>query len=132
MKTVAKEQPAIASDQIKVSGEPAPYDGGTAATAAGHAAAQQVFTASSRAPSRFRGLGYLIVITTHGPGCHVSAPADGLAAAWRGSGRTCAAECSGRPSRRRRRWPSAWARSRETCIWEMPSWWPICAWVMSP
>ena len=28
-------------------------------------------------------------------------------------------------SRRWRRWPSARALSRETCIWEMPSCWPI-------
>ena len=33
--------------------------------------------------------------------------------------------CSSRSSRRVRRCPSARARSRETCIWEMPSRWPI-------
>jgi hypothetical protein len=31
-----------------------------------------------------------------------------------------------------RRYVSAWLNSRETCIWEMPSCWPISAWVKFP
>ena len=39
---------------------------------------------------------------------------------------------SGSSRIRCRRKPRAWASSRDTCIWDMPRWRPISAWVMSP
>ena len=67
-----------------------------------------------------------------GPGlsCEVARGCPGVH--WRGSaGPGAAPDACYWPSKRWRRWPSAWVLNRETCIWEMPSCWPICAWVMS-